>query len=348
MKKFYALILITTFTLGFGSIEPRPTSKHPGSLSARTSVPYNSKEDGFTLLRYEGFEESRLVRSKYSFRNFIVSEKNLQKRVFDSLGSGKFKVIQPPSSVHLTRNIFIDEAEITNIDYREYLFYVKRDSSENSFNSAVPKLRIYNSKEVDYFLDPQNRFFPVIGLTYDQAKGYCKWRSRFVTLVYKREYKKNVNFRFRLPTEDEWELAASNGLNKAKYEYGVEKILAISYRINPKSSEFLLGKILTTKTKEEIIKDIIQAGYIDDLAFNVKRRLPYFLQFDSPHYVYSFYRNDYGIYNMIGNVAEMIEEKGIAKGGSFREELINSKITSRKIFQSPADDIGFRCICEVD
>ncbi|MBI3234201.1 MAG: hypothetical protein HYZ42_09200 [Bacteroidetes bacterium] len=51
---------------------------------------------------------------------------------------------------------------------------------------------------------------------------------------------------------------------------------------------------------------------------------------------------------MIGNVAEFIEESGIAKGGSFRDELSNAKITDRRIYDAPMDDIGFRCVCEVE
>lgn len=50
---------------------------------------------------------------------------------------------------------------------------------------------------------------------------------------------------------------------------------------------------------------------------------------------------------MIGNVAEFIEEKGIVKGGSFRDELFNAKITDRRNYSTASDDIGFRCICEV-
>lgn len=347
MKSVYLPILIIC-GLGFGSIEPRPTAKQPGTVSTKTSVPYNTTREKFWFLRYDGFKEDKVAIGKYSFDKFVTSEKDTQKRKFDSLGTGEFNITQPPSCVHLTKNIFIDEAEITNIDYQEFLFYVKRDSTEESFNKIIPQLRVYDHNDADYYTSSQYRFFPVVGLTYEQAKEYCKWRSQFVTNLYKTEYKKNVNFKFRLPTETEWELAASNGLNKMKYQYGVEKVQTISLKVNSKASEFLFDKILTTKNEEEVTKDIVQDGLIKDLPFNVKRDLPYFLQFDTPYYTYSFYRNDYGIYNMIGNVAEMVEENGVVKGGSFRDGLSNSKITDRRNYDSPTDDIGFRCICEVE
>lgn len=347
MKIVYGLTIVI-LTLGFGSIEPRPTANQPGAVSTKTSNPYNRTQAKFWFLKYDGFKEDKVVIGKYSFDNFVNEEKDVQRRKFDSLGTGKFKMIQPPSCVHLTRNVFIDEAEITNIDYQEFLFYIKRDSSEESLNKVIPQLKVYDHNDTDYFTGSQYRFFPVVGLTHEQAKAYCKWRSLFVSYLYKMEYKKNVNFKFRLPTETEWELAASNGLDKIKYKYGVENVRTISYKVNSKASEFLLDKIITTKDEKEIIGDIMQTGLIKDLAFNVKRELPYFLQFDTPYYTYSFYRNDYGIYNMIGNVAELVDENGIAKGGSFRDELSNSKITDRRNYNAPTDDIGFRCICEVE
>ena len=345
MKRVYLSILIIC-GLGFGSIEPRPTAEQPGAVSTKTSIPFNTTREKFWFLKYDGFKEDKVVIGKYSLDNLVNGES--QRRKFDSLGTGKFKMIQPPACVHLTRNVFIDEAEITNIDYQEFLFYVKRDSSEESFNKVVPQLKISDYNDADYFTSPEYRFFPVVGLTHEQAKEYCKWRSYFVTKLYKTEYEKNVNFRFRLPTEIEWELAASNGLDKIKYKYGIENMLTVSYKVNPKASQFLLDKIQTTKNEDEITKDIIQVGLIKDLPFNVRRELPYFLQFNTPYYTYSFYRNDYGIYNMIGNVAELVEEKGIVKGGSFREILSNSKITGRRNCNTPTDDIGFRCICEVE
>lgn len=57
--------------------------------------------------------------------------------------------------------------------------------------------------------------------------------------------------------------------------------------------------------------------------------------------------NPYGIYNMIGNVAEMVREKNISKGGSWENILEDSKIRKKSIYDKPSSWIGFRCICEV-
>ena len=63
--------------------------------------------------------------------------------------------------------------------------------------------------------------------------------------------------------------------------------------------------------------------------------------------VKSYYPNSFGLYNMCGNVAEMISEKGIAKGGSYLESAYNVRIASEKIYTQPQADIGFRVAMKI-
>jgi formylglycine-generating enzyme required for sulfatase activity len=61
----------------------------------------------------------------------------------------------------------------------------------------------------------------------------------------------------------------------------------------------------------------------------------------------SYYPNSFGLYNMCGNVAEMIEEKGIAKGGSFDDSAYKVRIESEKFYTKPQADIGFRVAMKI-
>jgi hypothetical protein len=61
----------------------------------------------------------------------------------------------------------------------------------------------------------------------------------------------------------------------------------------------------------------------------------------------SFFPNSLGMYNMCGNVAEMIEEKGIAKGGSYADPAYMVRIASDKSYLKPTADIGFRVCMKV-
>ena len=61
----------------------------------------------------------------------------------------------------------------------------------------------------------------------------------------------------------------------------------------------------------------------------------------------SYYPNSLGLYNMCGNVAEMIEERGIAKGGGFDDPAYKVRIASEKLYTYPQADIGYRVAMKI-
>ena len=58
----------------------------------------------------------------------------------------------------------------------------------------------------------------------------------------------------------------------------------------------------------------------------------------------SLYPNPYGLYNMSGNMAEMVYERGVAYGGSYRDPGYDIRIDSEKPYDAPSPLIGFRVI----
>ena len=54
--------------------------------------------------------------------------------------------------------------------------------------------------------------------------------------------------------------------------------------------------------------------------------------------------SDYQLYNLLGNAAEMIQEPGLTKGGSYRDPLTACTVKARGVYTGPAPSIGFRCI----
>ena len=63
----------------------------------------------------------------------------------------------------------------------------------------------------------------------------------------------------------------------------------------------------------------------------------------------SFHPNDYGRYNMSGNVAEMVvaDADVISKGGSFNSGGHDLRIMSRGEVRGPSSDLGFRVVFSV-
>lgn len=81
---------------------------------------------------------------------------------------------------------FIDETEVTNQQYRDYLFWVKKVfvSYPNVYKNALPDTLVwrlplaYNEPYVEtYFRHPSYNNYPVVGVSWLQANDYCSWRT---------------------------------------------------------------------------------------------------------------------------------------------------------------------------
>jgi formylglycine-generating enzyme required for sulfatase activity len=132
----------------------------------------------------------------------------------------------------------------------------------------------------------------------------------------KRKFKK---VKFRLPTDMEWITAAKGGNPAAIYpwEGGELRTSKGLYRCNFK------------RTVED---SIAVTGKLKDNA-------------DVTAPVQSYWPNESGIYNMSGNVAEMLAEKGQTKGGSWQDTAEAMKIGGDgkfASFENPMPTIGFR------
>lgn len=139
----------------------------------------------------------------------------------------------------------------------------------------------YNEPLFDqYFWHNAYKDYPVVGVTWEQARAYCDFRSKL-----KSDYneslkrKKQKAMAFRLPTEAEWEFAARGGLDNATYPWG-----------GPYLQDDRGCYLANFKPK--------RGDYIEDPK---KGTYPY----TAP--VKQFKKNGYGLYDMAGNVAEWTE-----------------------------------------
>jgi len=188
----------------------------------------------------------------------------------------------------------------------------------------------------DYFWHDAYNDYPVVGINWNQAKAFCEWRTMKKNAFQKTKNKDLVP-EFRLPTEAEWEYAARGGLQGATFPWGGP------YTKNDRGCFMANFKPM-------------RGDYAVDQAL-------YTVEGDA------YDANDYGLYNMSGNVAEWVDssyeseaydfsstmnpnvnntanKKKITRGGSWKDVKYYLEVSSRDYeYQDVARSfIGFRTV----
>jgi sulfatase modifying factor 1 len=247
-------------------------------------------------------------------------------------------------------NFYMDENEVTNTDYREYCFWLRKayPNLKQVYTKALPDSNVwrrelaYNDPLMkNYFRLPQFNDYPVVGVSWRQANDFCTWRTdrvneaRLISIGVL-EYDPNAAFntdaylagqysgkvlknlpslsggkdgkngtrnvtledgillpQYRLPTEAEWEYAALALIGNTYDERLTER------RAYPWNGHSLRNP--DTKDRGIFAANLRRGrGDYKGTAGSANDG------FSKSGPVRSFWPNDFGLYDMAGNVSEWV------------------------------------------
>ncbi len=268
-----------------------------------------------------------------------------------------------PNQQHV-QSFYMDETEVTNLMYMEYLDWLKRvfppdqENYKNIYEGASPDTLVWRNRlgynetmTNNYLRHPAYAEYPVVGVNWIQAVEFSKWRTDRVnekTLEDQRYLKKDAKLEakpeaafstdtylaaptktyggneelvlkkgrrgskdsinlyaqrtsglilpeYRLPTEAEWEYAAAADVGQREYNiYKGQKKYPWSGSYTRSGKRQVRGDQLANFKQGKGDYGGI-AGWSDDGA-------------DITNKVKSYPANDFGLYDMAGNVAEWVAD----------------------------------------
>ena len=216
--------------------------------------------------------------------------------------------------------------------------YPDETSWVNDFNNAYnePYMRLY-------FNHPGYNDYPVVGVSWEQANAFCAWRTDYLKKSLDRPNRNTIE-PYRLPTEGEFEYAARSGKSENMYPWQQEGVTG--------DKGCFLGNFKPG-----------QGDYTKDGHLITSR-------------VGSFSPNEFGLYDMAGNVSEWTStsflesgpeimsdmnpeyrynaakedpyamKKKVVRGGSWKDvaHFIRSDVRSFEYQNEQRSYIGFRCV----
>ncbi|UOQ70564.1 hypothetical protein [Hymenobacter cellulosilyticus] len=113
--------------------------------------------------------------------------------------------------------------------------------------------------------------------------------------------------------------------------------------VNPQAAAYLQKRSGTSKSAAQVEADIKAYNRSKPTRnwINFRQPEPYFLQMQTPGYVWQQPPNDMATYQLLGNAAELVQEPGITKGGSYQDPLEACTLKARAAISAPPPPSGF-------
>lgn len=288
----------------------------------------------------------------FVFAGFITSEKSKKKKgdYFEQL-----EYVKIPAGMSMVNgrilsfhSFYMLDHEVTNGEYQQFVQQLKSNNQLSGLAiAAVDSMNWVKScpnSGVDpyvsyYHSHPAYENYPVVNITYEAAE----WYIAYLNELHKEELKK-LNMEFALPALEEWIYAAKGNTELAKYSWGNNSL--VDEKGQPCGSYFTIGDECVHYNDSLKKYEIICETSTGNPTYMMSNGI-YIPEYSTtcsqlPREKHRYAANNYGLYNMSGNVAEMTAAKDTVIGGSCRDSGFDIRISSVRVATLPATDIGFR------
>ncbi|MBF0694913.1 MAG: gliding motility lipoprotein GldJ [Flavobacterium sp.] len=348
--KTIRLVLLAVLALGVTSCSKKGSSKN---ASRATGWKINDSKGGFQYA--SNFKKQATAPGLVMVEGGTFTMGRVQDDVMHDWNN-------TPNQQHV-QSFYMDETEVTNLMYMEYLDWLKRvfppdqENYKHIYEGALPDTLVWRNRlgynetmTNNYLRHPAYAEYPVVGVNWIQAVEFSKWRTDRVnekTLEDQRYLKKDAKLEasadktfstetylnaptktfggdedivlkrgrkgqdstnvyaqrtsglilpeYRLPTEAEWEYAAAADVGQREYNmYKGQKKYPWSGAYTRSGKRQVRGDQLANFKQGKGDYGGI-AGWSDDGA-------------DITNKVKSYPANDFGLYDMAGNVAEWVAD----------------------------------------
>ena len=287
-------------------------------------------------------------------REMIKNLAELSKKMYLPIPMGTFDYNGQNVSVN---GFYMETTEVSNLEYLTFIFDLIIQNRKEEFLKAKPNqsqwVKVFEGKydftnlKDAYFSSKTYRDYPVVNISREGAEMYCRWLTN-ATNEYLASKNKPLMNDLRIPTNHEWTYAARSGTVTADFPW----------KTNVTQNNF--GCFLANfsiKNFGEIKRDPkAKCGYGFPNAITTAGTILGEMQ--TTVLISAYNPNDFGLYCMSGNVAEMVYEQDLTskkmspgtRGGSWYSDLDYLKLTSENEFKNvtkPSPMIGFRPVFSV-
>lgn len=269
---------------------------------------------------------------------FVVSQVSAKDHLKKFLKNTGY-VYVPEGSLEIDSNkqnmesFYLFDTEVSNLNWLEFIHFLRDTEGQEAANKFLQDSTLWNALggsmepyTSHYHDHPAFMNYPVVNISVEKIERFCA----FLESRLNETYGEFLEFTCSLPTKEEWIYAGKGGLTLSPYSWGgpYTRNAEGGYLANYKP----IGDQQITETepgKYAIVNNA--ARYFDDGSFG-------------PAAVVSYNPNGYGLFNMCGNVAEVVKDGDnyVLMGGSWNSTGYDIQLTSQKVYSNANPFTGFR------